>query len=184
MHDIAHYSATAGNPPLLQQRHQSDHLSAMINRPAKVCLAVVKRTANGPALLAFRHPLAGHQLIKGGIAQGEAISAAARRELFEESGVVGPPQFMNLGSAKIGTYDQVWTFLGCSGNGLPHKWVWRTRDDHGHQYSFFWQPLKVPLNHDWHSDFHAAHHAIQAGLACSSTGRLARARASRGPATS
>ncbi len=52
----------------------------------KVC-PVVFRDASMQQILAFEHPKAGVQLVKGGIEPGESVRAAALRELAEESGI-------------------------------------------------------------------------------------------------
>ena len=53
----------------------------------KVC-PIVSRCSNAtPEILMFRHPLAGIQLVKGTVEPSENPADAARRELFEESGL-------------------------------------------------------------------------------------------------
>jgi 8-oxo-dGTP pyrophosphatase MutT (NUDIX family) len=56
--------------------------------PSKASPFVVRRTARGLEILAFRHPLAGTQLVKGTIESGETVEAGAVRELEEERGVM------------------------------------------------------------------------------------------------
>ena len=54
----------------------------------KVC-PIVSRCSNAtPEILMFRHLLAGIQLVKGTVEPSENPADAARRELFEESGLV------------------------------------------------------------------------------------------------
>jgi 8-oxo-dGTP pyrophosphatase MutT (NUDIX family) len=53
--------------------------------PSKAC-AVVIRSPDAIEVLAFEHPLAGFQLVKGTIEGGETPQQAAVRELREEAG--------------------------------------------------------------------------------------------------
>ena len=57
--------------------------------PRKACPVVLLRTPGRIEILAFRHPIAGCQLVKGTIEAGETIQTAAERELLEESGIIG-----------------------------------------------------------------------------------------------
>jgi 8-oxo-dGTP pyrophosphatase MutT (NUDIX family) len=57
--------------------------------PRKACPVIVRRTAGGVEILAFRHPKAGCQLVKGTIEPAESVRRAAERELQEESGIIG-----------------------------------------------------------------------------------------------
>ena len=61
----------------------------LVSRPRKACPVVLRRTADRIEILAFRHPLAGCQLVKGTIEVEETIQHAAERELHEETGVEG-----------------------------------------------------------------------------------------------
>lgn len=47
----------------------------------------VLRYQAGWQILAFTHPLAGRQLVKGTLESGESLEQGALRELFEESGL-------------------------------------------------------------------------------------------------
>ena len=53
----------------------------------KVCACVLRRIVGKWHVLAFTHPLAGAQLPKGTVLDGESDAAAVIRELREESGI-------------------------------------------------------------------------------------------------
>ena len=53
----------------------------------KACPVVLRIKNNKLELLAFKHPNAGNQLVKGGIKKGEHLESACVRELEEESGI-------------------------------------------------------------------------------------------------
>jgi 8-oxo-dGTP pyrophosphatase MutT (NUDIX family) len=130
----------------------------------KVC-PVVFRVSHGRAeILAFRHPSAGNQFVKGSIEAGEAAPQAAIRELQEESGIKVDTDLLNLGEALIGEQSTVWHFFAVEVEGLPQGWEHRTTDDFGHIYSFFWHPLANDLNEDWHPQFHEAIEMIRRSL--------------------
>jgi 8-oxo-dGTP pyrophosphatase MutT (NUDIX family) len=57
-----------------------------MNTADKVC-PIVFRDVSMRQILAFEHPRAGVQLVKGYIEPGETVRAAALRELAEESGI-------------------------------------------------------------------------------------------------
>ena len=52
----------------------------------KACPVVLRR-GQTLEILAFEHPLAGLQLVKGSVEPGEPTDVAAVRELFEEAGI-------------------------------------------------------------------------------------------------
>jgi|TARA_R100000027_G_scaffold36772_1_gene27027 8-oxo-dGTP pyrophosphatase MutT (NUDIX family) len=52
----------------------------------KACPVVLRNRENQLEILAFRHSLAGIQLVKGTIEPNESSLAASQRELFEEAG--------------------------------------------------------------------------------------------------
>ncbi|MDC0913371.1 NUDIX domain-containing protein [Paracoccaceae bacterium] len=62
----------------------------------KVC-PIVSRCSNATGeILMFRHPLAGIKLVKGTFEPAENPANAARRELFEESGLVASAPLSSL----------------------------------------------------------------------------------------
>lgn len=104
--------------------------------------------SGGPEILAFEHPLAGLQLVKGGIEPAETAERAAVREMHEEAGVrVQALRSLGMVEALIG---QAWSLILCGMEGqLPDGWVHRTADDGGHDFRFFWQPLGAVPSDAW-----------------------------------
>src|SRR5687768_13980923 len=132
----------------------------------RVCPVVLRRTEPGLEILAFEHPLAGHQLVKDSIEAGETIEAAALRELAEESGLTAVRATTHLGIWESGCQDQLWAFVLCeSADGLPESWLHHAPDDGGHDFRFFWHPLvgAVEPGH-WHSVFQGALGFIRAAV--------------------
>jgi 8-oxo-dGTP pyrophosphatase MutT (NUDIX family) len=125
--------------------------------PRKACPVVVRRTTGDIEILAFRHPIAGCQLVKGTIEQAESIEQAAERELFEESGLVGCA-VEYLGTAQTNEPEQEWHFVLCQVEGragqLPEAWTHHTSD--GLDFQFFWCPLHQQPDESWHPIFRQA----------------------------
>jgi 8-oxo-dGTP pyrophosphatase MutT (NUDIX family) len=123
----------------------------------KACPIVVRTRNHRTEVLAFVHPTAGKQFVKGTIETNEAPLVAAERELREESGVTPPSPMTFLGTQRIGAERQLWHFFLCAHSGLPDAWEHRTEDDYGHTFAFFWHPLDALLDRDWHPIFHEAY---------------------------
>jgi 8-oxo-dGTP pyrophosphatase MutT (NUDIX family) len=121
---------------------------------SKVC-PVVLRQRSAIQLLAFRHPIAGLQLVKGSIEAGEGIEAAAIRELREEAGIADGRASGGYGSGLIaGT---PWHFVRISTPELPDAWIHHCADDGGHAFAFFWHPLADEADPGlWHQHFMTA----------------------------
>lgn len=103
---------------------------------------VVRWRSNKIDLLVFDHPLAGRQLVKGTVEDGETAEAAAVRELFEESGVDGVSQVIFLGVQDYAELGQCWHFFQCMlDGGPPESWEHFTSDGGGLTFQFCWQPL-------------------------------------------
>jgi ADP-ribose pyrophosphatase YjhB (NUDIX family) len=116
----------------------------------RACPVVLRHKNNALELLAFKHPTKGIQLAKGGIKKGESLENACIRELEEESGINGMV-VKQLGVIDVNFKDQVWGFCLMHYDGvLPNKWSHETKDDGGHTFNFFWQPLNSALSNDWH----------------------------------
>jgi 8-oxo-dGTP pyrophosphatase MutT (NUDIX family) len=113
----------------------------------------------GLEILAFRHPLAGTQLVKGTIEAGETVEDGAVRELQEESGVVAAA-ISYLGALDMSGPVQEWHFVLCQVTGqagvLPETWTHRTHDGGGLDFSFFWHPLNQDPDASWHPTFKRA----------------------------
>jgi len=122
----------------------------------KACPVVVRMNLGRREVLAFTHPVAGKQFVKGTIENGEAPLDAARRELLEESGLEAPVRLLFMGTRTIGHTQQQWHFFEWFAEGLPDMWFYLSEDDFGHTFSFFWHPLDDPLNDEWHPVFHEA----------------------------
>ncbi|MCU0624261.1 MAG: NUDIX domain-containing protein [Gemmatimonadaceae bacterium] len=117
----------------------------------KVVPIVRRRRATGFEVLAFRHPLAGHQLIKGTVERHESLEAAAERELLEEAGVAGRA-VGSLGDLWHESAGQSWHFVLIEvAAQLPETWVHHAHDDGGHDFAFFWHPLDAHDGTDWHA---------------------------------
>jgi len=129
-------------------------------QPDKAC-AVVLSSTTPPRILLFRHPQAGVQLVKGSLQPGEAPSAAALRELREESGISTAVIKRDLGNWEAGYQGQVWSLQLCeTDEPLPERWSHQTLDDHGHVFSFFWAFFdELP-----YADFHPVYQRALAHL--------------------
>lgn len=122
----------------------------------KVCPVVFRVLDRRIDILAFRHPVAGNQFVKGTVKGAEEAADAARRELREESGLTLQSPLKSLGTSRIGPDQQTWHFFSCASSGLPEKWEHVTEDDHGHSFSLFWHSLDDALDESWHPIFHEA----------------------------
>ncbi|NTF06955.1 NUDIX domain-containing protein [Agrobacterium rubi] len=122
----------------------------------KVCPVVTRASNHGLEVLAFRHPSAGCQFVKGTIKEGELPRDAASRELFEESGLICSVEMAALGTMDIGPERTTWHFFIWGSTGLPERWEHSTEDDCRHTFAFFWHPIGVPLDEDWHPIFREA----------------------------
>lgn len=131
----------------------------------KACPVVTRLTNHGLEVLAFRHPLAGCQLLKGTVENGELPRDAARRELLEESGLVCPVEMASLGKINVGPERITWHFFTWGSTGLPDCWEHSTEDDDGHTFAFFWHPISVPLGDHWHPIFKEAFQFVRSHLA-------------------
>ncbi|MFK0166273.1 NUDIX domain-containing protein [Rhizobium sp. NPDC090279] len=127
-----------------------------MSKVQKACPIVFRKLDRGSAVLAFVHPSAGRQFVKGSIETGETPLGAAERELWEESGLTACSPMAFLGQREIGPDRQLWHFFKWQVLGLPETWQHQTVDDYGHSFAFFWHPLDRPLDRHWHPIFHEA----------------------------
>jgi 8-oxo-dGTP pyrophosphatase MutT (NUDIX family) len=117
--------------------------------PSKAC-AVVIRSPDAIEVLAFEHPLAGFQLVKGTIEGGETPQQAAVRELREEAGFEARA-VEDLGEWDSGYMGQIWSLQLCAPlAALPEHWIHHALDDGGHDFRFFWHPLSREPAAGWH----------------------------------
>lgn len=133
--------------------------------PTKACPIVLRRTQNRLEILAFEHPLAGFQIVKGTIEAGEPPADAAVRELREESGIAGVAT-VDLGLWESGFEQQIWSLHLCEPmQPLPDTWEHHTADDDGHVFRFFWHLLGEALSDQWHALYRDALSTIGMRLA-------------------
>ena len=118
---------------------------------------IVIRRREGLEILAFRHPQAGTQLVKGTLEDSERPEDAALRELAEESGIGDAAVVRPLGQMTLRQIAQHWRFFLCRvPRPLKDQWTFFTQDDGGHLFAFFWHKLNQPPDNNWHPDFHRA----------------------------
>ena len=116
----------------------------------KVCPVVLRRKDGRVDILAFRHPSAGLQLVKGSLEPGEDAARAALRELREESGICDAEIVSFLGTFRVDEPSQEWHAFLCATPSLPDTWSHFTEDGGGHKFSFFWHPLDQETHDNWH----------------------------------
>ncbi len=127
----------------------------------KVC-PVVFRDASMREILAFEHPQAGIQLVKGSVEPGESVRAAALRELEEESGISNAGIAQDLGTWNSEHNGHVWSLQLCTFKpALPERWVHHCVDDGGHDLSFFWHDVASEPDENWRPQFRRALEAIR-----------------------
>ena len=130
----------------------------------KACPVVLRLKNNKLELLAFEHPTAGNQLVKGNIKKDEPLEDACIRELEEESGIKAQV-VKQLGVWEPNFKKQVWGIcLMHYDNLLPDTWLFETKDDGGHTFRFFWQPLDQPLKGNWKEVYKHAFNYIKNSL--------------------
>ena len=125
--------------------------------PSKACPVVLRHVSGVTQILAFKHPLAGLQLVKGSIESGETPAEAALRELAEESGITHAHISRSLGTWASDHENQIW-WLGLiqATSSLPSEWEHTTPDGGGLIFRFFWQPLHAALGQEWHPVYQRA----------------------------
>ena len=122
----------------------------------QACPVVLSRKDDRLTILAFRHPLAGLQLVKGTIEPGETPAEAACRELTEESGLNAARAPTFLFATEMPEDATCWHVYLCEVEATPgERWHFATEDDGGQVFAFFWQDLEADLSEDWHPVFRA-----------------------------
>ena len=130
----------------------------------RACPVVLRYKNNKLELLAFKHPKAGNQLVKGNIEKGEHLENACIRELEEESGIQARV-VKQLGVWDSKFKNQIWGFCVMHYEDLlPDTWEFETNDDGGQIFSFFWQPLDSSLNDNWNEVYKRAFQYIKDAL--------------------
>lgn len=123
----------------------------------KAVPVILRHPKQGLEILAFTHPLAGSQLVKGTIEQDERYDIAAIRELFEEAGLIAEPNPKFIGNFILKCNQQDWHFYLCETQAeLPETWIHHCQDGGGLAFTFFWFPLNQKTNADWHETFQEA----------------------------
>jgi len=132
-----------------------------MNTAEKAC-PVVFRDASMRQILAFEHPKAGVQLVKGFIEPGESARAAALRELWEESGISDTGIVEDLGTWDSGHRGYIWSLQLCTfPHGLPETWTHHCADDGGHVFKFFWYDVNKLPGENWQPHYRRALAAIR-----------------------
>jgi len=130
----------------------------------KACPVVLRSPQGKCEILAFCHPLAGHQFVKGTVEAGETPAAAALRELYEEAGITAQAITTMLGSSNAIQSGEKWHFFVVQTDPLPDSWQHKCADDGGQLFGFFWHPVRQPLPDSFEHRFHKALHFIRAQL--------------------
>jgi len=132
-----------------------------MNMADKVC-PVVFRDASMRQILAFEHPRAGVQLVKGYIEPGETVCAAALRELAEESGIADFGIAEDLGTFDSEHHGHVWSLQLCTfPQHLPETWTHHCAEDGGYDFRFFWHDVSQPPGEHWRPHYRRALNAIR-----------------------
>jgi len=127
----------------------------------KAC-PVLFRDSSMRQILAFEHPRAGLQLVKGRIEAGEDARAAALRELEEESGIADAGIVQDLGTWHSEHKGHVWSLQLCTFSPrLPDNWIHHCVDDGGHDFKFFWHDVNSDLGDGWAPQYQRAMAAIR-----------------------
>lgn len=131
----------------------------------KVCPVVLRERDGRVQILAFQHPLAGGQIIKGTLEEGEEPAEAVLRELAEESGIEDAVVVESLGEFIDEEHLQRWhVFLCRVDRPLPDHWNHFTTDGGGHIFAFFWHYLDENPQTFWYPLFLRALDFIRGGL--------------------
>lgn len=123
----------------------------------KVCPVLLRQQEGNWQILAFRHPRAGTQLIKGTLEAGEQPEVGVLRELAEESGITQATVVEKIGELALAESEQHWHIFLCQALvELPEEWDFFTTDGGGHLFHFFWHNLAAALDASGHVHFQTA----------------------------
>ena len=131
----------------------------------KACPVIVRRK-DCLEILAFKHPQAGLQIIKGTIEPNETLETACERELFEESGIRAKAVSI-LGECHIQQTGATWGFCEMqTDNRLPDSFSHYTEDGGGLTFEFIWCPILQISGEEWHGQYIEAVNYINRVLFC------------------
>jgi 8-oxo-dGTP pyrophosphatase MutT (NUDIX family) len=123
----------------------------------KVCPVILRQQGGSWQILAFHHPLAGTQLIKGTLEAGEQPESAVLRELAEESGIDQAVVVEKIGELAVHETEQHWHLFLCQPVIAPaEQWSFFTLDGGGHLFQFFWHRLDETPDESWHPAYKRA----------------------------
>ena len=129
----------------------------MKNYIQKVCPVILRQQSDSRQILAFRHPKAGTQLIKGTLESGERPEVAVLRELAEESGINQATVVKKIGELAVPETEQYWHIFLCQpAFDPPEEWSFFTTDGGGLLFQFFWHELAEDPDESWHFHFRRA----------------------------
>ena len=135
----------------------------MKNYVEKVCPVILRQQGTSWQILAFRHPKAGTQLIKGTVEEDERPEAAVLRELAEESGIEQAIIVKKIGELGLQKTRQHWHLFLCQPVVAPQdEWSFFTEDGGGLVFQFFWHELEAEPDDSWHENFLSALKFIRA----------------------
>jgi 8-oxo-dGTP pyrophosphatase MutT (NUDIX family) len=127
----------------------------------KAC-PVMFRDSSLRQILAFEHPEAGVQLVKGSIEPGESPRLAALRELAEEAGITEADIAHDLGTWSSQDDNQIWSLHLCTfAPKLPETWTHHCPDDGGQELKFFWHDVHAEPGESWAPKFREALRTIR-----------------------
>lgn len=127
----------------------------------KACPVVIRSRESHLEILVFKHPIAGVQLVKGTIEPGESSRSASERELEEEAGIKLKAEHLLL-EWQRNPEEPTWTiWLMEPGDHLPDCWDHYCEDDGGRLFHYFWHPLSLSTDSEWHPVFVDALTAIR-----------------------
>jgi 8-oxo-dGTP pyrophosphatase MutT (NUDIX family) len=123
----------------------------------KACPVLLRRREGRLQILAFRHPLAGPQLVKGTVEEEENPRQTVLRELGEESGILDARLVESWGQLLLRVEKQRWHLFLCQvERPLPDEWTFYTTDGGGHDFAFFWHNLDDAASDEWSLAFRKA----------------------------
>ena len=123
----------------------------------KVCPVILRGPSQTSEILAFQHPSAGIQIVKGTLEPGERPEEGVVRELAEESGIEDAVVVESIGELDLDSVGHHWfVFLCESPRPLADSWSFSTLDAGGLNLEFFWYPLNQLPGASWHESFKLA----------------------------